>query len=198
MSSTGGDLKRHCRQRGGEEAPVCMRPRTGSGDRPMRRSASRKFRLRTRSQVTNPLAVVSDGNGRATDHQSIRPTHRLGPSPAIISTVTYAHVVHVLAIYRIPRELRLSESRGKYVPFTEESRDAGERDAPYVRLLWDRNSAAAIRMRGFPSVFFDFCPLRDPIRLLLSSVNLRVFLRWRWFHGAWRSETEGGLCKSSQ
>lgn len=99
-----------------------MRPRTGSGDRPMRRSASRKFRLRTRSQVTNPLAVVSDGNGRATDHPS---DASLGPSPAIISTVTYAHVVHVLAIYRLPRELRLSESQGKYVSFTEESRDAG-------------------------------------------------------------------------
>lgn len=33
----------------------------------------------------------------------------LGPSPAIISTVTYVHVVHVLTICRLLRELRLNK-----------------------------------------------------------------------------------------
>jgi len=88
---------------------VRARERPSSGDRPMRRRTSRKFRLQTRPQVTDPLAVVSDGNGRATE----RPVHpsgaSFGPSPAIISAVTYAHVVHVLAIYR-PAGLSLSLS----------------------------------------------------------------------------------------
>jgi hypothetical protein len=87
-------------------------------------AVSRKFRLQTRLQVINlALAVVSDGNGRATD----RPVHTsgasFGPSPAIISTVTYAHVVHVLVIYRLPvSPARIAgESRGKYASFTRKA-----------------------------------------------------------------------------
>jgi len=106
----------HDQLRGGAAA-VCARERPGSGDRPMRRRTSRKFRLQTRPQVTDPLAVVSDGNGRATE----RPVHpsgaSFGPSPAIISAVTYAHVVHVLAIYR-PAGLSLSLSLSLSLPLS--------------------------------------------------------------------------------
>lgn len=86
--------------------------------------ARRKFR-QTRSQVTDPLAMVSDGNGRATD----RPLHpsdaSLGPSPAIISTVTYVRArstrARNISSPGLPREDRYGESRGKYASFTEEN-----------------------------------------------------------------------------
>lgn len=141
--------------RGEEEETAC------GHDRPMRRSASRKFRLRTRSQVTDPLAVVSDGNGRATDQPVHSSDASLGPSPVIISTVTYAHVVHVLAIYRLPRELRLSESRGKYASFVEESCKTGERehDAPYVHSLREANEIPRHNSCARP----DEDPLRFPL-----------------------------------
>lgn len=140
--------------RGEEEETAC-------GHDPMRRSASRKFRLRMRSQVTDPLAVVSDGNGRATDQPVHSSDASLGPSPVIISTVTYAHVVHVLAIYRLPRELRLSESRGIYASFVEESCETGERerDAPYVYSLWETNEIPRYNSYARP----DEDPLRFPL-----------------------------------
>lgn len=71
----------------GTRGHTCTGEDPVAGYRP-RCSAARKFWLQTRPRVTDPLAVVSAGNGRSTD----RPVHpsdaSLGPSPAIIPTVT--------------------------------------------------------------------------------------------------------------
>jgi len=134
--------------------------------------AARKFRLQTRPQVTDPLAVVSDGNGRATE----RPVHpsgaSFGPSPAIISAVTYAHVVHVLAIYRprpglspsLPRSFSVgspdpSRVTRKICLVYEES-GARARDAPRATTRqFVCASRARVRAEGglppFPSFRFD-------------------------------------------
>lgn len=144
-----------------------MRPRTGNGDRRVVSDASRAenfgYGRDLRSLTRWQWSVMVTG-----ERPTIRRDASFGPSPAIISTVTYAHVVHVLAIYRLPRELRLGESEGKYVSLTEESHDAGERRARcIVRALatgCDRNSAVAIRMRGdsrrfYFSLLFHACPI---------------------------------------
>lgn len=141
------------------------RDRSHSGNRvPRYGSVSKISATQTsRLQVIDPLVVVSDGNGRATD----RPVHTsgasFGPSPAIISTVTYAHVVHVFAIYRLPvSPARIAgESRGKYASFTRKAVRARARCI--VRALATgcvRNSVRSRRVsyarRRSPSDFFVF------------------------------------------
>lgn len=91
----------------------------------------RKFRLRKRSQVIDPLAVVSDGNGRAsrasraieqssnraTEHTTSRTTSssihdaRFGPSPGIIPSVTYSHVYYTCPQYVRRPFLRIAISQ---------------------------------------------------------------------------------------
>jgi len=119
-----------------------------------RRSAIRKFRLRTRSQVIDPLVVVSDGNGQATDHPSVRRIVRSFTRHYLDCYVRARR--HVLAIYRLLHELRLSESRGKYASFAEKSRrKRASANAMHMYVFvaeCDRNST--IWQTGFPLFFF--------------------------------------------
>lgn len=131
----GRRFKQTCRQRRRGRDRVCGRaPVTATVVSDASRAENFGYGRDLRSLTRWQWSVMVTG-----ERPTIRRDASFGPSPAIISTVTYAHVVHVLAIYRLPRELRLSESQGKYVSLTEESHDAGERepDASYVQSLRD-------------------------------------------------------------
>lgn len=152
-----------------------MRPRTGNGDRRVVSDASRAenfgYGRDLRSLTRWQWSVMVTG-----ERPTIRRDASFGPSPAIISTVTYAHVVHVLAIYRLPRELRLGESEGKYVSLKEESHDAGERepDASYVHSLRDAIEIprSQFECAGIPVGFIFLCFLT---RALFSPIFCFTF-----------------------